>query len=211
MSEDLGQHSWDERYRAQDSLWSGHPNRYLVSEAVDLAPGWALDAGSGEGADAIWLAEHGWQVTAVDFSVVALERAAAHARRRGADIAARIEWILEDLTTWLPEPLRFDLVTAQYLHLPSAVRAPLFARLAAAVAPGGTLLVVGHHPSDLRASVRRPPDPDRYFTGDEITSALGPAGWEIITDSVPERTAADADNRPVTVRDTVVRARRQSS
>src|SRR5947208_3010961 len=79
--------SWDERYRSQGQLWSGSPNRHLVSEAAELAPGTALDAGSGEGADAIWLAERGWQVTAVDFSSVALERGRARAAELAAELA----------------------------------------------------------------------------------------------------------------------------
>ena len=76
--------SYDELYRSTQSVWSGRPNRQLVVEAADLPPGTALDAGSGEGGDALWLAERGWRVTAVDFSPVALERAAAVARARGS-------------------------------------------------------------------------------------------------------------------------------
>jgi len=88
-------------------LWSGNPNRYLVSEIADLSPGRALDAGCGEDADAVWLAERGWRVTAVGFSSVALQPAADHARQRGGTIAARIEWAEEDLTTWIqPQALR---------------------------------------------------------------------------------------------------------
>jgi SAM-dependent methyltransferase len=210
MSGDLGEAFWDERYSGQAAVWSGNPNRYLVDEVAGLAPGWALDAGSGEGADAIWLAERGWRVTAVDFSGVALQRAAGHARQRGGDVAARIEWVRHDLTTWDPGPDRYDLVTAQYLHLSSATRRPLFGRLAAAVAPGGTLLIVGHHPSDLQTTVPRPQDPDRYFTGDEIASALEPGQWDIITDAAPQRSGTDPEGRTVTVHDTVFRARRSA-
>jgi len=207
MSGDLGEAFWDERYRGQPALWSGNPNRYLVSETADLTPGTALDAGSGEGADAIWLAERGWQVTAVDFSGVALQRAADHARQR-SDVAARIEWVRQDLTAWDPGPDRYTLVTAQYLHLPSANRRSLFARLAAAAAPGGTLLVVGHHPSDLQTTIPRPQDPDRYFTGDEVAAALEPGQWDIVTDATPGRTGTDPEGRIVTIHDTVFRARR---
>jgi len=209
MSGDLGETFWDERYRGQAALWSGRPNRYLVSEAAGLAPGRALDAGSGEGADAIWLAERGWQVTAVDFSAVALERAAGHARQRGGDVAARIEWVREDLTEWDPGPGRYDLVTAQYLHLPSAGRPAFFRRLAAAVAPGGSLLVVGHHASDLQTTIPRPQDPDRYFTSHEIVSVLEPGVWDVVTDAAPERSATDPEGRAVTVREVVFRAQRR--
>ena len=210
MPEELGEEFWDERYRSAAALWSGNPNRYLVSETADLTPGRALDAGSGEGADAIWLAGRGWQVTAVDFSAVALQRAAAHARQRGSAVAARIEWAKEDLTTWIPSPGRYDLVTAQYLHLPSVVRPVLFRRLAAAVAVGGTLLIAGHHPSDLQTTMPRPQDPDRYFTGDEAASALEPRQWDIITNATPERAGTDPDGHIVILHDTVFRAQRRT-
>jgi len=210
MSGDLGEEFWDERYRSSAALWSGNPNRYLVSETAGLTPGRALDAGSGEGADAIWLAERGWHVTAVDFSSVALQRGAAHARQRGSAIAARVEWAREDLTTWIPSPGRYDLVTAQYLHLPSAILPPLLRRLGAAVAAGGTLLMVGHHPFDLQTTMPRPQDPDRYFTGDDVASALEPGRWDIVTDATPERVGTDPDGRIVTLHDTVFRARRRT-
>jgi SAM-dependent methyltransferase len=210
MSEYLGAESWDERYSGQAALWSGKPNSALISEAAELTPGTALDAGCGEGADAIWLAERGWQVTAVDFSGVALGRAADHASERGDDIAARIVFVKEDLTTWVPAADRYDLVTAQYLHLPPAIRRPVFGRLAAAVAPGGMLLLVGHHPSDMHTTIHRPQDPDRYFTGDDVASALEHSRWHIVTNATPERTATDHEGRVVTIRDTVLRAQRRA-
>ncbi|MDQ1721176.1 MAG: hypothetical protein QOI26_910 [Pseudonocardiales bacterium] len=201
---------WDERYRSQASLWSGEPNRYLVSEASELSPGTALDVGSGEGADAIWLAGRGWQVTAVDLSSVALERAAANAAAAGEQIAGRIDWQHLDATDWDPGRGRYDLVSAQYLHLPAGQREPLFERLAAAVSPGGSLLIVGHHPSDLHTTMRRPRRPDVFFTGDEIAAALDPARWQIVTNAVPQRSATDPDGRAVTIGETVLRARRRA-
>ena len=103
---------WEDRYSSRSALWSGNPNPHLVSEVSDLSPGTALDAGSGEGADAIWLAERGWQVTAVDFSAVALERGAAQAAARGADISGRIAWLHQDLIEWVPAEASYDLVSA---------------------------------------------------------------------------------------------------
>jgi SAM-dependent methyltransferase len=200
---------WDERYRSAARLWSRDPNRYLVGEASGLNPGTALDAGCGEGADAIWLASQGWRVTAVDLSHVAVERAAANAVAAGDHIAERIDWQQADLTGWDPGRDRFDLVSAQYLHLPPGEREPLFQRLAAAVRPGGTLLIAAHHPSDLHTTIRRPNQPELFFTGDEIVAALDPAVWEIVTNAAPERTATDPEGRSVTIRDTVVRARRR--
>lgn len=199
---------WDERYRSQARLWSREPNRYLVSEASGLDPGTALDAGCGEGADAIWLAERGWQVLAVDLSAVAVQRAAANAAAAGDRVASRIDWQQADLTGWDPGRDRFDLVSSQYLHLPPGQREPLIQRLAAAVRPGGALLVCAHHPSDLHTTIRRPQQPELFFTGDEIAALLDPARWQVVTNAAPERTATDPEGRSVTIRDTVLRARR---
>ena len=199
---------WDARYGSAHSLWSGNPNRQLVAEAAGLAPGTALDAGAGEGADAIWLAERGWQVTAVDVSGVALGRAAGHAAKAGDEVAARIRWQREDLRDWIPPERAYDLVTSQYLHLPGALRSTLLARLAAAVRDGGTLLIVGHHPMDLETTLQRPNHPELMFTGDDLVSEIGPDGWEIVTNVAAEREATDPDGRPVTAHDTVFRARR---
>jgi SAM-dependent methyltransferase len=206
VSEQFDQAFWDERYRSQSTLWSGNPNRHLIAEAKELAPGTALDVGAGEGADAIWLAERGWQVTGVDISAVALERAAGHATQAG--VAGRIQWVQRDLMDGEPVPGAYDLVSAQYLHLPTAARRTLVASLAAAVAPGGTLLIVGHHPSDMQTSMPRPQRPELFFTGDDIAGQLDPAGWDIVTNAVAPRTATDPGGRPVTIHDAVLRARR---
>lgn len=209
MAETSEQAFWDERYRSHPTLWSGEPNRYLVSEVSGLAPGTALDVGCGEGADAVWLAERGWQVTALDLSGVALERAAANAAAVGDEVANRIEWQQADLTDWDPGAARYDLVTSHYLHLAADRRQPLLRRLAAAIRPGGSLLIVGHHPSDLQTTVPRPKDPALFFTGDEIAATLEPDSWQIVTNAVPERTATDPGGQQVTIRDTVFRARRR--
>jgi SAM-dependent methyltransferase len=142
---------WDDRYQSADQLWSGQPNPQLVAQTADLAPGNALDVGCGEGADAIWLASQGWTVTAVDISVVALDRAAAHAAARGEEIARRISWLQGDLLSWDPGSQQFDLVSAQFMYLPEAGLRSLHRRLAAAVRPGGTLLIVLHHPDSMHA------------------------------------------------------------
>lgn len=199
---------WDARYSSAHSLWSGNPNRQLVTEAAGLAPGTALDAGAGEGADAIWLAERGWQVTAVDVSGVALGRAAEHAAKAGDEVAARIRWQREDLRDWIPPERAYDLVTSQYLHLPGTLRSTLLARLAAAVRDGGTLLIVGHHPMDLETTLQRPNHPELMFTGDDLVSEIGGDGWEIVTNVAAERETTDPDGRTVTAHDTVFRARR---
>jgi SAM-dependent methyltransferase len=142
---------WDDRYRSADRLWSGQPNPQLVAQTAGLTPGDALDVGCGEGADAIWLASQGWTVSAVDISAVALDRAAAHAADRGEEVARRIGWRQADLFSWDPGPQQFDLVSAQFMYLPETELKSLHRRLAAAVRPGGTLLIVLHHPDSLHA------------------------------------------------------------
>ena len=199
--------SFEERYQATDALWSGKANTQLVAEAADLAPGTALDVGCGEGADAIWLAERGWQVTAVDFARTALERGRAHAETVGAEFAGRISWVYADVTADLPGD-RFDLVSAQFMHQPPEPRQRLFAGLAAAVAPGGTLLVVGHDFSDVAAGAHRPDMPERFFTAAEVAESLDD-GWEIVVAEARPRPAHVHEGEDITVHDAVVRARRR--
>ncbi|MGW6914878.1 class I SAM-dependent methyltransferase [Kitasatospora sp. NPDC054939] len=133
---------WDARYAENARMWSGNPNPALVREVDGLAPGRVLELGCGEGADAVWLAGQGWQVTAVDVSAVALARAAGHAVDAGVD--GRIDWQCRDLGTDFPEG-SYDLVCAQFLHSPTDLpRTAVLRAAAAAVEPGGVLLVVGH-------------------------------------------------------------------
>jgi len=201
---------WDERYGTAERIWSGAPNAQVVAEVVDLPPGTALDAGCGEGGDAHWLAGRGWRVTALDVSAVALRRAAAHAP---AEVGDRITWQQADFTTWEPDGAVFDLVSAQYLHFPSALRDRVYARLAAAVAPGGTLLIVGHEPSELhRGSVgsfgEHDHEPDMFFSAEQLAADLDPAAWEVlVTDSRPR--VVQVDGREVPISDAVLRARRR--
>jgi SAM-dependent methyltransferase len=201
------EHSFEERYRATDALWSGRPNTQLVAEAADLPPGTALDVGCGEGADAVWLAERGWQVTAVDFARTALERGRAHAETLAPEIAGRILWVHADVTAELPGE-RFDLVSAQFMHLPPEPRRRLFVRLAAAVAPGGTLLVVGHDFSDVAAGAQRPPEPERFFTAGEVAESLDD-GWDVVVAEARPRPAAVHEGHDITVHDAVLRARKR--
>ena len=200
---------FEERYRSAPALWSGDPNPQLVAEMAELPPGTALDAGSGEGADAIWLAERGWRVTGVDFSTTALARAAEHAATRREEVAGRIDWRQADLTTWAPPEGAFDLVSAQYMHLPPEPRVALFARLAAAVAPGGWLLIVGHDFSDVAAGGHRPPMPEMFFTAEEVAESLTPGEWEVVTIEARPRPAKVHEGQEITVHDAVLRARRR--
>ncbi len=209
MPEQFDEAFWDERYSSQSSLWSGKPNGQLISETSQLAPGAALDVGCGEGADAIWLAQRGWQVTAVDLSAVAIGRAVAHAAEAGAATAARIDWVHADVAEWDPGLARYDLVSAQYLHLPAQPREALFRRLAGSVTPGGTLLIVGHHPSDLQTTMPRPPMPELFFTGEDIIALLDPGVWDVVTNTAAARSATDPDGHAVMIHDTVLRAGRR--
>ena len=209
MTEPFSKDSWDERYRSADMIWSGNPNPHLVEQVADLAPGTALDVGSGEGADAIWLASRGWHVTGVDVSTVALGRAAARAAKGGNEIANRMTWQQADLEFWDPAPLQFDLVSAQFMHLPGSLLKSLHRRLAAAVRPGGTLLIVGHHPSDLHTSMGRPDHPDMFYTAEQIAATLNSGDWQIIVAAAPKRQTADPDGRLITISDAVMHAMRR--
>lgn len=130
-----------------DKVAQRPPNVHLVAEVASLRPGRALDAGCGHGAEALWLAARGWQVTAVDFSARALARARSTADALGPDIAERIAWVEGDLAMWTPPNSRFDLVVCLYVHVAGSVDS-MVRRLASGVAPGGTFFMVGHRPID---------------------------------------------------------------
>lgn len=204
------QEFWDDRYAGREHVWSGRPNPQLIEQASELAPGTALDVGCGEGADAVWLAERGWTVTGVDISPVGLSRAAEHAAQAGTAIAARISWLQADLFAEDAEPFgAYELVTSQYLHMPPELRERALRRLAESVAPGGSLLVVSHHPSDLEIPGLRPNVPALFCTASELAALLDPARWEIVAEAAPERSAKGPDGPLVTVRDAVLHARRR--
>ena len=198
---------WDARYAESDRVWSGRVNTVLAREIEGVAPGHALDLGCGEGADAIWLAARGWRVTAVDISGVALERAAAHARDAG--VADRIDFQRRDLGESFPDGA-FDLVSAQFLHswgeLP---RERILRRAAAAVAPGGILLIEGHldhgpfHP-EHHGEVTFP-TPDDVVRDLDLASGA----WELLISEAHERSQRGPDGRPAVRIDSTVKARRR--
>ena len=191
---------WDERHAAREPIESPEPDPTLVDEIGALRPGRALDLGAGDGRNAIWLASQGWHVTAVDFSQVALDRGRALATARGV----RVEWQLADLLEWTPGASRFDLVTLFFIHLPSDERRDVYARAAAAVAPGGTLLIVGHDRTNLVDGVGGPQDPTVLYTPGEIAADL--AGFRVDRADVARRRVLDGDG-PI---DAIVRAVRVS-
>lgn len=200
---------WEERYRTAPRIWSGRPNPQLVDEVADLPPGAAADIACGEGGDALWLAARGWTVTAVDLAQAALDRVASAASAAGPEIAARVHTVRAGIEGWDPGAEQFDLVTSHFLHLPPAARAAAFARMAGSVAPGGTLLVVTHHASDLATTIGRPDLPELFFEPEDVVAVLDPGGWEVLVAEARPRPAVDPDGREVTIRDTVVRARRR--
>lgn len=200
------QETWDERYAGADRIWSGNPNPTLVTHVSDLPPGDALDIGSGEGADSVWLARQGWRVTALDVSPVALGRVVAHAAEAG--VGDRVTPLHHDLMAGGDVPGDHDLVSAHFMHVPRPMFADFHRRLGAAVRPGGALLVVGHHPDDVATGVRRPHGPDLLFTHEDVVAALDPDAWDVRYADSPTRETA-TDEGPVTVRDAVVLAVRR--
>jgi SAM-dependent methyltransferase len=193
---------WETFYTEGRGRWSGRPNASLVAEAGDLEPGRALDIGCGQGADAIWLAQQGWTVTGVDVSATALAAAAELAHTAG--VADSITWERRDVGASLPDG-PFELVTTSYLHSPVEIpRGPILRAAAAAVAPGGTLLVIGHAPSPEHHHHDLP-------TLDEVRADLAPAtaGWVVVTSELRAFDHAFRDEAPRRRVDAIVRLTRR--
>jgi SAM-dependent methyltransferase len=205
MTETSAQQFWEDFYRERP-VWSGRPNALLVREVETLPPGSALDLGCAEGADAVWLARRGWRVVGADASTTALSRATAHAAEAGVEV----DWQCHDLSRTFPEGT-FDLVCAQYLHSPveaDGERAAILRRAAAAVAPGGLLLVIGH--AGWPSWQPHPQHEVHFPTTGEVLAALDldRPGWHVELEDVVDRAATDPDGRPGTRRDNVLRVRR---
>lgn len=160
--------AWDARYAERQLVWGAEPNRFVVEELTDQPPGAALDLGAGEGRNALWLAGRGWRVTAVDFSAVAIDRGRALAATR--DVI--VHWVVADVREYRPPVGAFDAVLVAYLHVRPSERASVLERAAAALAPGGRILVIGHDESNLRDGVGGPQDPTVLYTPDAITAEL---------------------------------------
>ena len=198
------QPAWEERYSG-DRVWSGRVNVQLEAEAADLTPGRALDVGCGEGGDALWLAQHGWQVTASDFADAALERVTQHAAEAG--LGDRVGTRRIDVRSFEPDGDTWDLVTSHFVHLPDGGMVDVVRRLAAAVAPGGTLLVVGHAPSDVHTGLRHGHHSFMH-TADQLLPALDDA-WEVeVCESRPRTQAHPETGEQIEIADAVLRARR---
>jgi len=167
---DPSRERWNRRWAGEERVHaSTAPSRFLVGEVADLRPGTALDLGCGAGRNAVWLAEQGWHVTAVDFSEVGRRMA----RSLAAERRVEVEWIEADAVAWTPPARAYDLVCVFYLQLPALERRPALARAAAAVRPGGTLLVVGHDLLNLTEGCGGPTQPDVLFTPDDVVAEIG--------------------------------------
>jgi SAM-dependent methyltransferase len=198
----LDAHGWDERYAGRELLWSAEPNRFVAEEVAALPTGRALDLAAGEGRNAVWLAERGWEVTAVDFSPVGLDKARQLASRRGVEV----EWILADLAEWRPDTGAFDLVLVAYLHVGADLLHRILQRSADALAPGGTLLAIGHDVANLDGGHGGPQDPAVLYTVEELRRAL--PGLQIHRAAQVRRAVELDDGRTATAIDTLVRAAR---
>jgi SAM-dependent methyltransferase len=222
---------WDKRYSEQDQMWSGKPNGTLLAEVAGLTPGRALDVGCGEGADAIWLAGLGWDVTALEVSGVALERATRHA----AEAGVAVHWVHAGMVEAALPPASFDLVSAQYPVLPRTPDAVAEKALLDAVAPGGVLLFVhhadmehrhdhghdhGHHHDDgdehgedsgdghgSDAGDEKPFDPADYVWPTNLAAVLGD-DWVVEVDERRPRIAPESGAGAGHTDDLVLRARR---
>src|SRR5579859_1604073 len=197
------QAEWDRRYTEQKQLWSGQPNGALVTEVIGLTPGRVLDVGCGEGADAVWLARQGWDVTALEVSGVALERAAAHAR----DAGVAVRWVHAGLAEAMLPPASFDLVSAQY---PALLRTPDAAAeraLLAAVAPGGVLLLVHHAGMDTQHVQDGGFDPADYVWLPMVAALLND-DWELEVNEQRPRIAPVGGAGAHHAEDLVLRVRR---
>ena len=202
----MDRQQWDERYASSQFTWSTQPNQFVAAELAGLPPGRALDLAAGEGRNTIWLAEQGWRVTAVDFSRVGLDKGRQLSAARGVE-ADQVTWIVADLADYQPEPGRFDLVLIAYAQVDPELRARLLARAAAAVAPGGTMFVVGHDLTNLTEGAGGPQYPDVLYTPELITAGLG--GLRVLK-AERVRRAVQQDGAPATAIDTLVRAIRET-
>lgn len=192
--ESLDREAWERRWaqvlrERPDKVADRPPNAHLLGEVRDLAPGRALDAGCGHGAETIWLAGAGWQVTAVDFSATALDHARSTAETVGTDVAGRVTWVEADLGTWGPSPGRFDLVCSLYVHVAGSVEEAV-ARLGAGVAPGGTLLLVGHRPVDPGTGRPTPAAGQVQVSVEAALAVLDPREWQVEVAEERPRAAA---------------------
>ena len=193
---------WDERYAGSDYVWTVRVNQFVERHLADLAAGAAIDLGAGEGRNAVWLAQRGWRVTAVDFSQTGLDKG----RRLAADhdVASAIDFVRADATTWqASEPV--DLVVLSYLQLPIAEQRTALEHAAGWVSPGGAVFVIAHDRTNVENGYGGPPSEEVCYDLDRTVAALD--GLEMVTAEVAERHVDTADGERIAL-DTLVFARR---
>jgi SAM-dependent methyltransferase len=194
---------WDRRWTDKLLHAHGEPSSVVLDALEGLEPGRALDLGCGNGRHAMWLAERGWRVTAVDFSTEALRQARERAAATGVDV----EWVEADLAAYEPERQAFDLVLVAYLHVPERERAPIHANAAGAVANEGTLLLVGHDLTNIGTGAPGPTDPSLLYTPADIVREL--PGLEVERAKQVRRPTELQDGTPVEAVDALVLATRR--
>ena len=172
--------TWDERYAAAELVWSARPNQFVEAELADLAPGRAVDLAAGEGRNAIWLAEQGWRVTAVDFSLVGLDkgREALERHPRGRDL--HVDWVHADVLEWEPGPVGYDLAVVAYLQLVAPERRRAVRHAFDSLVVGGTLLVVAHDTTNHTEGTGGPTDPAVLYTAAEVLDDLADRQLETV-------------------------------
>jgi SAM-dependent methyltransferase len=191
---------WDDRYSTSELIWTGRANQFVEANLGGLPPGTAVDLGAGEGRNAVWLAQRGWSVTAVDFSQVGLNKALRLADEH--DVTISIE--RADATTWAPSA-PVDLVVLSYLQLESDERRAVVEHAATWLTPGGTLLVIAHDRSNVSDGYGGPPSAEVCYTVDETVAVLD--GLEIVTAEVADRHVDTPEGTKIAL-DTLVIARR---
>jgi SAM-dependent methyltransferase len=199
---------WEGHYGERERIWSGRVNVAFAEVVADLTPGRVLDLGCGEGGDAVWLAEHGWQVKAVDVSETALGRAAAEAEQRG--VLDRIDFEQHDLSDSFPDGT-YDLISAQFLHSTVRLERPQILRnAAAAVAPGGAFVIVDHAAPPPFA--KKIPHDHPFPSAAEVVAELDlpAAEWDRLRVEVVARDGTDPDGQPFTWQDNVMVLRRKA-
>ena len=201
MRQGFAREDWNARYAGSELLWTAEPNRRFASEVEGLEPGRALELACGEGRNAVWLAEQGWRTTGVDFSDVALSKAAQLAASRGVEV----EWVAADVLEHEPERRAFDLVAVLYLQLPHDELVRALGAATEALAPGGTILVLGHDTTNLTDGHGGPRDASVLFTPEDVVAELGDLTVER---AEKVRRAVPLDDGEATAVDALVRARR---
>lgn len=187
---------WDERYRAHDHLWSVTPNLFVADRLGGMAPGRGLDLAAGEGRNAIWLASLGWEMTAVDFSEVAISKGKAQ--------SDAVDFVIADVRTWETEQ-SFDLVLIAYLHLVPGDYQAIVRRARDWLAPGGELFLIGHDVSNPTDGWGGPQYPELLW---DVPEVLGWLDGLVIVEAEVVNRPVDTDEGRKYARDTLVRARR---